>query len=191
MDCEHKRHGAKLGCEVCTRRVRAKHPSFPLQMDSDNRVKPGPLSVPWPVAEKAWAAYHQRWNSDQSVERLAERGGFGWSEMDTYFPGWREATDEWVRLRAQNATLEKERAEVMHALTSAQEKLAQLAVLEALLAEVGNPGERADVTLEKLIKHAGALLEALVLGEHAGEVRKEALRDSLRCQTLLSLRRRA
>jgi hypothetical protein len=81
--CEHRE--AKFGCDACVTRVRAKYPEFPLQTDWD--VKPGPVSVPWPVADRAWAAYSARYGRDQSVERLAQRGGFGWGEMDLYFPG--------------------------------------------------------------------------------------------------------
>jgi len=48
------------------------------------------MAIPWAIADKAWAAYAQRYGTNQSVERIAERHGFGWSEMDTLLPGWRE-----------------------------------------------------------------------------------------------------
>lgn len=50
----------------------------------------GPVAIPWAVAERAYAAYTQRYGTSQSLERLAERAGFSWSEMDTLLPGWRE-----------------------------------------------------------------------------------------------------
>ena len=63
---------------------------FPIQ----GRWKPGggdPYGdVPWAVAELAYAAYSARYGRDQSLERLAERGGFGHEEMDQFAPGWRE-----------------------------------------------------------------------------------------------------
>lgn len=98
--CAHRE--AVFGCVACSARVRAKYPEFPLQVTRDNtKVKPGPLSVPWPVAEKAWAAYAQQYGTGQSVERLAERGGFDWCEMDMFHPGWREEVDPFRRLEAE------------------------------------------------------------------------------------------
>ncbi len=104
--CDHG-WDARLGCEGCVRRVRAQYKEFPLQASRRKGTQPGPLSVPWAVADKAWQAYHQKWHSDQSVERLAQRGGFGWCEMDDFFPGWREATDTWRLLAAENARLKE------------------------------------------------------------------------------------
>lgn len=81
-------HGdAVLGCETCVGMVRRRIRFFPLQV---TRGSSGPLAIPWAIADEAWKAYHQRWRNDQSVESIAERGGFGWSEMDTLLPGWRE-----------------------------------------------------------------------------------------------------
>jgi len=71
---------------------------FPLQTQRD--VPPGPVSIPWSVAEKAYGAYAAQYGRSQSLERLAQRGGFGWGEMDTLYPPWRQEVDELVRLRA-------------------------------------------------------------------------------------------
>lgn len=38
-------------------------------------------SVPWAVHVRAWQAYAALGHGDQSAERIAERGGFGWQEM--------------------------------------------------------------------------------------------------------------
>lgn len=38
-------------------------------------------SVPWEAAEKAYTAYAARYGTGQSLERLAERGGFGLAEF--------------------------------------------------------------------------------------------------------------
>ncbi len=48
-------------------------------------------SVPWSVAERAYEAYRGRYGSSQSLARLAERGGFGWCELDLLLgdPSWR------------------------------------------------------------------------------------------------------
>ena len=48
-------------------------------------------TVPWSVAERAYAAYAERYGRDQSIDRMAQRGGFGHSEMDKYAPGWRDS----------------------------------------------------------------------------------------------------
>lgn len=61
---------------------------FPLQASKD--VTPGPKDCAWSIAEKAYANYVKRFGSSQSLERLAERGGFSWWEMDDQYPDWRK-----------------------------------------------------------------------------------------------------
>lgn len=46
------------------------------------------LMIPWSLAEEAYAAYSRRYGTDQSLERIAERGGFSYSEMDKFRRGW-------------------------------------------------------------------------------------------------------
>lgn len=52
---------------------------------------------PWWIAELAYIAY----GSHQTLERVAERGGFGNGEMDRFCPDWRERMD----LTLTNATV--------------------------------------------------------------------------------------
>ncbi len=78
---------------------------FPLQISRNKDVQPGPLSIPWSVAEKAYGAYAREYGRDQSMERMAERGGFGWCEMDTLYPQWRAEVDEIADLRERNRKL--------------------------------------------------------------------------------------
>ena len=55
------------------------------------------IYIPWEVAEKAYAEYASRFGNSQSLERLAERGGFCVEEMDLYYPEWMsesEVSDE-------------------------------------------------------------------------------------------------
>jgi len=49
-----------------------------------------PMWIPWPVAELAYDVYSSRFGTSQTLERLAERGGFGACEMDALLPGWRD-----------------------------------------------------------------------------------------------------
>lgn len=79
----------------------ARERMFPLQTSST--VPVGPLSIPWSVAGKAYSAYVLRHGRSQSMERIAERGGFGWCEMDRLYPAWRAEVDEVVRLRSELA----------------------------------------------------------------------------------------
>lgn len=75
---------------------------FPLQCARRNY--PGaaaPLSIPWSVAEKAYGVYASLYGTGQSLERLAERGGFGVEEMDQLYPLWREEVSEVAALRAE------------------------------------------------------------------------------------------
>lgn len=71
---------------------------FPLQA---SRTAPaGPRQIPWQVAEIAYGEYSRLYGSSQSLDRLAERGGFGWCEMDAFYPGWRTDVDERTALKA-------------------------------------------------------------------------------------------
>ena len=65
---------------------------FPIIPDRrrDSIVAPHPMKRPWSIAELAYSVYGRRGGGDQSLERLAERGGFGASEMDKLLPDWRE-----------------------------------------------------------------------------------------------------
>lgn len=51
---------------------------FPI-MDAPN--------VPWRFAEKAYETYRAKFGNDQSLERIAERGGFGWNEYACLYMG--------------------------------------------------------------------------------------------------------
>lgn len=62
--------------------------TFPIQ--SERAAKPHPTRIPWWLADLAYSVYRARFGSGQSLERLAERGGFHPSEMDEYVPDWRE-----------------------------------------------------------------------------------------------------
>lgn len=55
---------------------------FPIQGGGSVRGKGelGPTVIPWWLAEVAYEYYHSRWPG-QSLERLAERGGFGREEL--------------------------------------------------------------------------------------------------------------
>lgn len=108
--CGH--YEAVYRCHNCKERQRAFMPEFPLQTER-NYPRPGPIAVPWSVAEKAWAVYAGKYGTSQSVERLAQRGGFGWSEMDDFYPEWRAETDEIHRLRERVRTLEGERGRAL------------------------------------------------------------------------------
>jgi len=75
---------------------------FPIQ--SDHRVtKPHPTSIPWSVADLAYSIYAAQYGRSQSLERLAERGGFGAGEMDMFLPDWRDRCSEVAALKAELA----------------------------------------------------------------------------------------
>jgi len=56
-------------------------------------------TIPWGVAERAYEVYSKRYGTSQSLERLAQRGGFGGGELDDMIPGWREEVEEIYLLR--------------------------------------------------------------------------------------------
>ncbi|CAM3463382.1 hypothetical protein COSO111634_16555 [Corallococcus soli] len=69
------------------------HPAtrvFPLLLSPEERKAGLPRSIPWSLAERAYADYSRRYGTSQSLERLAERGGFGPTELDVHVPGWRK-----------------------------------------------------------------------------------------------------
>lgn len=41
---------------------------------------PGPSSVSWLDAAHAWRAYHAIYPNDQTLDIIAQRGGFSWKE---------------------------------------------------------------------------------------------------------------
>ena len=70
--------------------------TFPIQ--AERGAAPHPLRIPWALAERAYSVYVGRYGQGQTLERLAERGGFAPSEMDEFVPGWREEADECAAL---------------------------------------------------------------------------------------------
>ena len=79
---------------------------FPIQLGwSRHPVKPHPTRIPWSIAELAYSVYANRYGTSQSLERLAERGGFGPGEMDMFLPDWRERCSEVESLKQEHATL--------------------------------------------------------------------------------------
>ncbi len=50
--------------------------------------------VPWAVAKAAYDVYSRLYGKDQSLERLAERGGFGWSELVWLLRGGHKKDEE-------------------------------------------------------------------------------------------------
>jgi len=61
---------------------------FPIQ--SQSGAAPHPTRIPWRIADLAYSMRSGKYGRWQSLERLAERGGFCPNEMDEFVPGWRE-----------------------------------------------------------------------------------------------------
>lgn len=76
---------------------------FPIQ--SQRGAKPHPLSIPWHVAELAYSVYSALYGRGQSLERLAQRGGFGPCEMDNFLPDWRERCDAFKEMKEERDKL--------------------------------------------------------------------------------------
>lgn len=51
----------------------------------DHKIRPG--SVPWSVHLQAWEEYARQGHGSQSAERVAERGGFGYYEIQCLLSG--------------------------------------------------------------------------------------------------------
>ena len=74
-------------------------PLFPILPSKGSYSKPYPTKIPWSIAELAYSRYAHKYGKSQSLERLAERGGFGPTEMDDLYPGWIVAASEIFTLR--------------------------------------------------------------------------------------------
>ena len=61
---------------------------FPIQKD---RRCSTPGEIPWFIAEAAYKQYAKDYGTKQTLERLAERGGFGWEELLILLQGGFEA----------------------------------------------------------------------------------------------------
>ena len=61
---------------------------FPVIPDTLS-LEPHPTSIPWEIADLAYSAYMRKYGKKQPLERIAERGGFYASELDSLLPGWR------------------------------------------------------------------------------------------------------
>lgn len=112
---------------------------FPIQVQKGAAAHP--LTISWALAEKAYSVYDANYGfGSQTLERLAERGGFAPSEMDMFLPGWREMETENATLRAEVERL-KERLRDFVAKENAElaalhdERNAALAQVEALKKE--------------------------------------------------------
>lgn len=85
--------------------------TFPILRGSGrDNDKPHPTSIPWSIADLAYSVYSARYGHGQSLEGLAQRGGFGAREMDEFVPDWRERSSEVTELRNRLAEAEKDAA---------------------------------------------------------------------------------
>lgn len=80
--------------------------STSLSADKPFPMQDGP-AIPWSLAERIYEVYTDVCGQDQTLERLAERGGFGWAEIPilrrdyfrkhSRFPDWDERTEPIAR----------------------------------------------------------------------------------------------
>lgn len=75
-----------------------KEKMFPIQ--SERGAKPHPTSIPWHIADLAYSIYSAKYGKEQSLERMAQRGGFSPSEMDNLLPDWCERCDKLTDIKA-------------------------------------------------------------------------------------------
>jgi hypothetical protein len=140
--------------------------TFPLQRPlSSSDTKPGPRMIPWEIAERAYAEYAKRYGTSQSLERLAERGGFDVGEMDMLLPSWRNEVDVFHKLV-------RERDEARTSLTKLREALATSSTSEENALRARLEAVSPLVMCAKMHGHMGACCwmlfdaEAKRLGNH-------------------------
>lgn len=82
-------------------------------MTTDERTAPvqGYCRIPWSVHVKAWEGYSKEYPGSarqQDATRIAERGGFGVKELDSFHPTWRKEVEQIPKLLAEVEQLEKD-----------------------------------------------------------------------------------
>jgi len=85
---------------------------FPVIYWQSKDAKPGPMTIPWEVAEYAYSVYSSKYGRSQSLERLRERGGFHASELDDFVPDWRERASRITQLERELAQAQSDLVEV-------------------------------------------------------------------------------
>ena len=93
-------------------------PMFPLQPSAGAL---GPIKIPWEIAEEAYGAYCREVGNNQSLERIAQRGGFYWDEMDWLLPGWRQRADLLLRYKEEIKVLDSQNLKLRCAIDSEPE----------------------------------------------------------------------
>lgn len=139
---------------------------FPIQ--TQRGAKAHPLWIPWSVAELAYSVYAGRYGKDQSLKRLAERGGFGPNEMDHFLPDWRERCDQLIVLRSERYSLAKQIQEVLTLLEG--EDASERTLMDAVRELLSDHEQRGEFLLK-------AEAERDSLRERVAEL--EAERDSM------------
>jgi hypothetical protein len=61
-------------------------------------------AIPWATAEVIYQAYSALYGTSQSLERLHERGGFGWREVEVIFDELRRRKPQLYAALAQKDT---------------------------------------------------------------------------------------
>jgi len=81
--------------------------TFPISPGAYPGIIPHPTRIPWEIADLAYSVYCSRYGRDQTLERIAERGGFGVGEMDIFLPDWRERCSKMMELQAERDRLQE------------------------------------------------------------------------------------
>jgi hypothetical protein len=65
-------------------------------------------AIPWELAETIYKGYAKLHGTQQSLERMAERGGFGWGEVQVIFAELKKRyPDTWRELQAGNTSVNR------------------------------------------------------------------------------------
>ncbi len=79
---EHSGSSPRYECKACQ------------EVIADLRSRPFPIlgnlgHISWALADEAYPAYSEDGGRGQTIERMAQRGGWSPGELDEYRPGWR------------------------------------------------------------------------------------------------------
>lgn len=125
-DCKFKEPATRINCmnpksecyagacsKRCTIAAPDTRPTAPTDAVAERKfpLLNGAGTIPWSIAERAYRVYANQYGDSQSLERLAERGGFDVTEMDALYPKWQDDCSAITKLLAEIERLKGERDE--------------------------------------------------------------------------------
>ncbi len=146
---------------------------FPILGDNGNNIG----KIPWWVAEQAYMVYANKYGDQQSLERLAERGGFGINELNDFLPDWKSKCSLIAQLQA-DLTASKEKLLAISQAGGFPPWMGQeIANKDKRIAELEGALENCKTAIDKLVYNSE--LMDLTVGVPEGKVAQKIIEQAL------------